>query len=89
MYTSDEEYTLNKTFVEQLSDYVNASKNDKLNKHKFLKHQRVKNLNHMVDLLEVLGVLQGNIVYRIMNLTEIDRHLMVQLLVDKYYKAPR
>lgn len=77
-----------KTFIEQLQDYVNISRRDKLNRHKFMKHERSKLLSNMFDLLIALGVVKE---VKSSNpfIAGIGHHqALVYALVDKYYKDP-
>ena len=77
-----------KTFAEQLQDYMSVSKKEKRNRQRFLKGERVKDLGHMFDLLRILDVFKE--VKSSQPLTaSIDQHMLVHVLVNKYYKDPR
>ena len=77
-----------KTFAEQLQEYVSVSKNEKRNRQRFLKRERVKYLDRMFDLLQILGVVKE--VKSSQPLSScLDQHMLVHILVNKYYKDLR
>ena len=75
-----------KTFAEQLQEYVNVSRNEKLNRHNFLRGERIRLINHMFDLLQILGVIKD---VRSTLISHLDKHTLIYVLVNKHYKDPR
>jgi hypothetical protein len=77
-----------KSFAEQLQDYINTSKNEKLNRYNRLKAERIRVLGHMFDLLIMLRVIDK--VKSSQPLTStLDQHMLAHILVNKHYKDPR
>jgi hypothetical protein len=74
-----------KTFVEQLQEYVSVSKSEKLNRQRFLKRERVKYLDRMFDLLQILGVVKEVKSSHPFS-SCLEQYMLAHILVNKYYK---
>ena len=72
-----------KSFAVQLQEYVDTIKNEEKNRLNFKRNEKVRLISHMVDLLEILGVISGKPV------SLINKNMMLYLLVNKYYKDPK
>jgi hypothetical protein len=78
-----------KTFAEQLQEYVNAGRNERLNRQRFLKTERIKYLGHLFDLLRILDVIKDEDRSSHPLTAWANQHTLAFMLVNKYYKDPR
>ena len=70
-----------RSFEAQLQTYIDANRSEKLNRHNFLNHERIKHLGHMLDVLQILGVTHAE--------STLNQHMLAHALVNRYYPAPR